>query len=223
MTPRVIAIDGPAASGKSSTAGAVARAMGFVHIDSGSLYRALTWVSVYHSVAEPVAILELAEALHIGLRPTGSEVTVHVDGLDDIDATIRTADVNASVSAIAAMPALRDWVDREIRATVARLPGAVIDGRDIGTVVVPDAALKLYLTATAPARAERRLTQAGGAVDRRRIDAEAEVLAERDRLDSSRAVAPLREAPDAVRIDSTALSFAEQVDQIVALARARGL
>jgi cytidylate kinase len=223
MTPRVIAIDGPAASGKSSTAAAVARAMGFVHIDSGSLYRALTWVSVHHCVAEPAAILELAEALHIGLRPIGSEVTVHIDGLDDIDATIRTGDVNASVSAIAAMPALRDWVDREIRATVDQLPGAVIDGRDIGTVVVPDAALKIFLTAAAPARAGRRLAQGGAPVDPQRIDAEAAVLPERDRRDASRAVAPLREPPDAVRIDSTGLAFAEQVDQIVALARARGL
>ncbi len=137
MTARVIAIDGPAASGKSSTAAAVAETAGFIHIDSGSLYRALTWVSVNRRVDDPPSIIAEAEALHVELRPSGQLLTLHIDGIDAIEPAIRSAEVNASVSAIAAMAPLRDWVNHRIRAVVERLAGAVIDGRAIGTVVVP--------------------------------------------------------------------------------------
>jgi CMP/dCMP kinase len=219
----VIAIDGPAASGKSSTAAAVAAALGFVHIDSGALYRALTWISVHHRTEEAATIIALAGERRIGLRLAGNRLDVHVDDLDDVDAAIRTADVNASVSAIAAMPDLRNWVNREIRRTIAQLPGAVIDGRDIGSVVVPDAALKIYLTASPGARAIRRLVQRGGVIDPALLAAESDALAERDRRDSSRAVAPLMQPADAIPIDSTDLSFADQVAAIVQLARQRGL
>jgi cytidylate kinase len=222
-TVNVIAIDGPAASGKSSTAAAVAAALGFVHIDSGSLYRALTWVSVHHRTEEAATIIALAEGRHIGLRVAGNRLDVHVDDLGNVDAAIRTADVNASVSAVAAMPELRDWVNREIRRTIEQLPGAVIDGRDIGSIVVPDAALKIYLTASPATRAIRRLVQRGGVIDPGLLAAESAALAERDRRDSSRALAPLVQPPDAVPIDSTDLNFADQVDQIVLLARQRDI
>ena len=222
MSGRVVAIDGPAASGKSSTAAAVARALGFVHIDSGSLYRALTWVSVHRRVEDPAAIIAEAESLHVGLQPDRDGVALHIDTIGDIEAAIRATDVNASVSAIAAMPTLRDWVNARIRAVIERLPGAVIDGRDIGTVVVPDAQLKVFLTATAAARAERRLMQRGGVVDRRLLESETAELVERDRRDAGRATAPLKEPADAVRIDTTTLTFDEQVVRIVELARTRG-
>jgi cytidylate kinase len=221
--PRVIAIDGPAASGKSSTAAAVARALGFVHVDSGSLYRALTWVSAHRRVDDPAAIIAEADSLHVTLQPTGSGVALHIDGVGDIEHGIRATDVNASVSAIAAMPLLRDWVNSRIRRVTDRLAGVVIDGRDIGTVVFPNAPLKVFLTATAVARAERRLMQRDGIVDRRLLDAEAAELAERDRRDAGRATAPLREPHDAIRIDTTALTFEQQVNRIVALAHERGL
>jgi len=219
----VIAIDGPAASGKSSTAAAVARALGFVHVDSGSLYRALTWVSVQRRVEDPSVILAEAERLHVGLQPTGQGLALHIDGVDDVDLAIRATDVNASVSAIAAMPSLRDWVNVRVREVVRRLPGAVIDGRDIGTVVMPDAPLKVFLTATAAARAERRLMQRGGEVDRRLLEAETADLVERDRRDSGRATAPLTEPRDAIRVDTTAMTFDQQVARILELARQRGL
>lgn len=223
MSTTVIAIDGPAASGKSSTAAEVALALGFVHIDSGSLYRALTWVSVHQRVEEPTAIVAEAERLHVGLEAGDRTLTLHIDGVADVELAIRAIDVNASVSAIAAMPALRDWVNARIRQLVERLPGAVIDGRDIGTVVVPLAALKIFLTASAASRAERRLMQRGGVVDQRELEAETADLIERDRRDAGRATAPLRQPEDAVRIDTTAITFDQQVARIVKLARERGL
>ena len=220
---RVIAIDGPAASGKSSTAAAVARALGFAHIDSGSLYRALTWVSVRAGVHDPAVILALAGRLHVGLQSDGDAMRVHIDGIDDPESAIRMLEVNAGVSAIAALPTLRDWVNVKLRAASADTSGVVIDGRDIGTAVFPDADLKVFLTATAAARAERRLRQRGHVVDPIELAAETAKLAERDRLDTSRAAAPLRQASDAVVLDTTALTFEEQVERIVMLARANGL
>ena len=223
MRAPVIAIDGPAASGKSSTAAAVARALGFVHIDSGSLYRALTWVSVTRRVDDPTEILAGAGALHVGLRLEGTLLQVEIDGVDDVDLAIRTTAVTANVSAIAAMPPLRDWVNARIREVIERLPGAVIDGRDIGTVVVPGAELKVFLTATPAARAERRLAQRGGRVDPAQLAAETATLAERDRQDAGRATAPLQQPADAVVLDTTTLGFADQVSRIVAFAAERGL
>jgi cytidylate kinase len=223
MRARVIAIDGPAASGKSSTAAAVARALGFTHVDSGSLYRALTWASVRHRTDVPAAILRLAKSLHIGLGLEQHVLQLHVDGLEDVETAIRALDVNAHVSAIAAMPPLRVWVNTQLRAALVGLRGAVIDGRDIGSVVVPDAELKVYLTATPTARAERRLAQRGGGVDLAQLAAEAATLAERDRLDAGRAIAPLQQPADAVVLDTTALTFDQQVARIVALAAQRGL
>lgn len=223
VTLRVIAIDGPAASGKSSTADAVARATGFVHVDSGALYRALTWIAVDRRTDDPAAIVAAATARNLAFRVAGDRLQLHLDGVADVEAAIRAADVTARVSAIAAQAPLRDWVNARIREVLDRLPGAVIDGRDIGTVVVPDAPLKVFLTASAEARAGRRLAQRGAPADAARVATEAATLAERDRRDSARATAPLRQAPDAVVIDTTGLSFADQVARIVALARGRGL
>jgi cytidylate kinase len=219
----VIAIDGPAASGKSSTAAAVARALGFVHVDSGSLYRALTWVAVRHHTDDPPTLLRLAESLHVGLVLDRQVLQLHIDGLADVESAIRAVDVNAHVSAIAAMSTLRDWVNAQVRGLLVGVTGSVIDGRDIGTVVVPDAELKVFLTATPMARAERRLAQQGGEVDPALLTAEAETLAERDRRDAGRATAPLQRPADAVVLDTTGLTFGEQVARIVALAGQRRL
>jgi cytidylate kinase len=219
---RVVAIDGPAASGKSSTAAAVAQAIGFVHIDSGALYRALAWIDANDGVESAATILAAAAMRHLHLQQVGLDVLVHIDGVTDVETAIRSPAVNAQVSAVAAMPALREWVDRQIREMVGAGSGSVIDGRDIGTVVVPDAGLKIYLTATPEARARRRLLQRGHAVAAEQVAAEAARLAERDRLDSSRLVAPLRQAPDAILLDTSRLDFADQVGRIVGLARERG-
>jgi cytidylate kinase len=222
MTMRVIAIDGPAASGKSSTAAAVARALGFVHLDSGALYRAVTWLAVEHGVTDADAMVRLAHDAGVHLTGTDGELVVHIAGIGDAESAIRLPVVDAHVSAVAVLAPVRQWVNRQIHAAIARLPGAVIDGRDIGTVVVPDAALKVYLTAEPATRAERRLRQIGD-VDPAHLAAETAELLRRDDQDTRRAVAPLRQADDAIVVDTTTLDFAEQVATIVMLARGRGL
>ena len=216
----VIAIDGPAASGKSTTAAAVARELGALHLDSGALYRALTAVALAPGHTGPEQLLQRAELRRLELREAGGAL---VPFLDDRDAEplLRTAEVNALVSEISAWPVVRDWVNARLRNAAARGRGRplVLDGRDIGTVVFPAAPVKVFLTATPEARARRRLLQRGGDPDEAEVAREAALLAERDRRDAARPVAPLRRAEDAVLLDTTALDFAEQVGEIVRLAR----
>lgn len=224
---RVIAIDGPAASGKSSTAALVAERLRWAHLDSGALYRALT-LAALDSLGEtalraaPVQrVLALAEELPVRLVLSGSSFRPEVAGVDVAEA-IRSGRVTAHVSAVAALPAVRVWVNARQREAVDAHPdGVVVDGRDIGTVVFPDAPLKVFLTATADERARRRLAQRGQAVDEQQVSRESAELAARDHADASRPVAPLKAADDAVLLDSTRLSLAQQVDQVVALARQR--
>lgn len=220
----VIAIDGPAASGKSSTAAAVAAALDLTHIDSGSLYRTLTWMAVRDRLADPSAIIAVADAAGIALVPEGRSLAVRVAG-QVVEDAIRSDPVTAHVSVVAAMPTVRDWVNHRLRDAVVALGGGVMDGRDIGTVVFPDAPLKVFLTASPAARADRRLRQRSGGSDPAPeiLALEAAALTERDRLDAERAVAPLRQDPGALVLDTTTMSFPEQVSQIVAWASGRGL
>ena len=227
---RVIAIDGPAASGKSSTAAFVAERLGWAHLDSGALYRALTLAaldrfgddSARSGEGWPVQrILALADELPVRLVLSGSAFRPEVAGVD-VEAAIRSARVTANVSAVAALPAVRTWVNARQREAVQSHPdGVVVDGRDIGTVVFPDAPLKVFLTATPEERARRRLSQRGQPLDEARVARESAELAARDHADATRPVAPLKAAHDAVVLDSTRLSLAEQVDQVVALAQQR--
>jgi cytidylate kinase len=218
----MIAIDGPAASGKSSTAAAVARQLGLLHVDSGSLYRALTWLALRDGLTEEAAICAAADAAGLALRRVGDALAIRA-GDAEIETEIRSSVVTAAVSWVAAMPAVRTWVNRRLRAAVEAEGGGVMDGRDIGTVVFPDAVLKVFLTATPTARARRRLLQEGREPAAEAVAAEAGQLAERDRLDAGREVAPLRRATDALLLDTTTLDFATQVRQIVAWAGERGL
>ena len=230
MRGGVVAIDGPAASGKSSTARAVAEALGFAHLDSGSLYRGVTLVGIRETarrgkvgedpleVVGPEAILRAAEDRGLMLQPDGVGFAAYLEG-EPVDAEIRGPEVTARVSAVSAVPVVREWINSRLRAMVRAGRDVVVDGRDIGTVVFPDAELKIFLTATPEARAGRRITQRGGSVEPGGVEAEAAALAARDRADSSRAVAPLKAAPDAVPLDTTALTFSEQVRFITELAR----
>jgi cytidylate kinase len=230
---RVIAIDGPAASGKSSTASLVARRLGWAHLDSGALYRAIT-LGVLDNLGERGAgsreqwsaqrIVALAEGLPVRLVLVDDVFRPEVAGVDVAQA-IRSERVTRRVSEIAAIPEVRHWVNVQQREAVqAHARGVVVDGRDIGTVVFPDAPLKVFLTASPEERARRRLAErgggggGGGAAELRQ---EAEVLAARDHADSTRAVAPLKAAADAVVLDTTRLSLEQQVQAVVALARAR--
>jgi len=230
VTLRVIAIDGPAASGKSSTARAVARRLGWAHLDSGALYRAITLAALDHHDAQGAGsgsswsaqrIIALAEELPVRLVLVGDVFRPEVAGVD-VEEAIRSERVTRRVSEVAAIPEVRHWVNVQQRdAALLHHAGVVVDGRDIGTVVFPDAPLKVFLTASPEERARRRLAQRGGRVDPSELRREAAALAARDQADSTRAVAPLRAAADAVVLDTTRLSLDDQVARVVALARDR--
>ena len=220
---RVVAIDGPAASGKSSTARAVARAIGFHHLDSGALYRALTRVALDAGLdpadLDVPALLAHAERRGLGLRPEGEDFVPLLDGAP-AEHLIRTPDVTAAVSAVSAVPAVRDWANARMRALAEAGVPVVVDGRDIGSVVFPEAGLKVFLYADSVVRALRRLAQQGGREpSNEEVFAEAERLKARDKADASRAVAPLVSPPDALELDTSRLTFEEQVDGIARLAR----
>ena len=214
---RVIAIDGPAASGKSSTAAAVANTLGALHLDSGALYRGLTRVALDEGTADPHRVLAAADRRQLVLRLDGAEIAPYLDGAP-AERLIRTPEVTARVSEIAAMGPCRDWVNIRLRAAAAGDRVLVLDGRDIGTAVFPDARLKVFLTASPASRARRRLAQRGAVFDAQSLAQETSALAIRDALDAGRAMAPLRQAADAVVVDTSNLTFRAQVDIIVALA-----
>jgi cytidylate kinase len=200
----------------------VAHALGWTHLDSGALYRALTLAALDHlggGAWLATRIVGLAEDLPVRLNLIGTEFRPSVAGVDVGDA-IRTERVTARVSELAALPGVRKWVNARQREAAKEHPsGVVVDGRDIGTVVFPDAPVKVFLTATPEERVRRRITQRGEALDADRVARESQALASRDEADSQRAVAPLKPAPDALLLDSTRLSFDEQVQRVVALAR----
>jgi CMP/dCMP kinase len=226
----VVAIDGPSASGKSSTARAVAEALGFAHLDSGSLYRGVTLVALREAARRgldgtrvldalgPETILRAAEDRGLMLQSDGVGFSAYLDG-EPAEEELRSSEVTAQVSALAAIPVVREWVNSRLRAMVRAGQDVVVDGRDIGTVVFPDADLKIFLTASAEARAGRRISQRGMVAHPDHLDAEAAALAARDHADSTRAVAPLRPAEDAIHLDTTSMDFAEQVRFIVERAR----
>jgi cytidylate kinase len=211
----VIAIDGPAGSGKSTVARAVADRLGLAYLDTGAMYRAVAFAAIRAGVdpadAEPVA--ELARAIDLSV-----EAAVIVDG---VDATIeiRNPEVTRAVSTVAANPEVRAEMVFRQREWVAAHGPAVVEGRDIGTVVFPGAAVKVYLTADDRERASRRSREM---LDLH-YDEVAADMARRDRVDSTRPASPLTVAPDAIRIDTTGRDVAAVVDEVVRLAAAEGI
>lgn len=213
-----IAIDGPAGAGKSTVARLVAQRLGYVYIDTGAMYRALTFkaLELGLDLNDADALGELAERADIRLSACGAsgEPRVLLDGRD-VTALIRTPDINRGVSLVARVPAVREALVRLQRAQ-AEAGGVVMDGRDIGTVVLPEAEYKFFLTASLEERARRRgrdLASQGYATAPAEVEAE---VARRDLLDSQRAVSPLRQAEDAEVVDTTAMSLDEVVDLILA-------
>ena len=213
----VIAIDGPAASGKSSTAQLVADKLGFLHVDSGSLYRAAT-AAMLRREDDPSRWTEesvLDAARPVELRAARTSFYPVLDGRS-IEEEIRGPDVTRHVSRVAQMPRVREWVNEKVRGT-ANSRNVVVDGRDMGTVVFPDAELKIFLVADSRERALRRLRQRGTPTSEQLLDDETIRIKERDARDAKQTVA----ARDAVTIDTTALTQDEQVAQIVALSKER--
>lgn len=226
----VIAIDGPSASGKSSTARAVAERLGFAHLDSGALYRGVTLVALRELARQgrapgvdqfadgAEAVLRAAEERGLVLHPDGPGFAAYLEG-EPADEAIRSPEVTRYVSRVSADAQVREWVNAHLRELVRAGRDVVVDGRDIGTVVFPDADLKVFLTASPDVRARRRVLQRQEGDTEAAVEREAALLAARDQADSSRAVAPLRRADDARLLDTSGLSFAEQVARIVEWAR----
>ncbi|MFW2332378.1 (d)CMP kinase [Ilumatobacter sp.] len=203
----VIAIDGPAGAGKSTVGRALARRLDLGYLDTGAMYRGMTFAALRRGVVE--GDLDEVAAMAPAVDLAVEDGTVTVDGVDATSA-IRGREVTEAVSQIAANPAVRRvLVDRQ-RDWVERHGGGVVEGRDIGTVVFPDADLKLYITASPRVRAERRVRELGGDV----VEVEASII-KRDRVDSSRTHSPLSEADDAVVVDTTGMSIDEVVDHIM--------
>ena len=219
MTPGtfVIAIDGPAASGKSSTAQMVAEKLGYLHVDSGSLYRAATAAALRResNVSKWTEQKVLDSARRVELRAARTSFYPVLDGRA-IEEEIRGPNVTDNVSRVAQMQRVRQWVDDKVRAA-AESRDVVVDGRDIGTVVFPKADLKIFLVADSRERAARRLRQRGTPTSQQMLDDETIRITERDARDAGQTVP----AADAVVIDTTGLTQQEQVEQIVTLAKQR--
>jgi CMP/dCMP kinase len=223
----VIAIDGPAGSGKSTVAKLVARRLEFDYIDTGAMYRALTLKVLREGAAvdDAAAITDLAAHTVIEQEPApeGNGVRTFVDG-EDVSDAIRMPDVTGAVSAVSSHPEVRRiLVERQRFAIDHAEQGGVVEGRDVGTVVFPMAPVKIYMDATVEERARRRqadMKRAGVAVGLREL---AELIEQRDKTDSSRDASPLTQAADAHVIDTTGMTIEDTVDKVVRLAQAAGI
>ena len=221
-----VAIDGPAGSGKSTVAKAIAKRCGLTLLDTGAMYRSVALTCINRGVAldDEAAVADVARSITISFEPAEPVQRVLIDGVD-VTEDIRTPEVDRNVSAVAAIPAVREALVEQQRA-IGNAGDVVAEGRDIGTVVFPDAEVKVFLTADPAARALRRAVQRDGgdaAVDAKATADEKEVatimadLIRRDEADSSRKAAPLKPAEDAVHIDSSNKTVNEVVDLIVSL------
>jgi CMP/dCMP kinase len=221
----IIAIDGPAGSGKSSVAKAVAGALGFHYLDTGAMYRAVAWRALQDNVslADEPAVATIAQSRPIAFEHEGSDALpsrVLIDG-QDVTEAIRTPAVDDAVSPVARLGLVREAMVAQQR-HLAEDADIVVEGRDIGTVVFPDAALKVYLTATPEERARRRSAQhAASGIDVEHTGV-LDALMRRDSADSTREHSPLSAASDSVEIDTTGVAFDDIVRRVVDLARERG-
>lgn len=213
----IIAIDGPSGSGKSSVSRAIAARLGARYLDTGGMYRAVTWFMLRNGVDVSNEAAVAARVADVDLHPSTDPATpgIHV-GDEDVSQAIRQHDVTSAVSAVSAVPAVREAMVAMQR-MLADQGHIVVEGRDIGSVVLPAADLKVFLTADPEARAARRSAQEGSAAAQAQ-----EQLSRRDAADSSRAVSPFEQAADAVVVDSTHMDLDEVVEAILALARRDG-
>ncbi|MDP5169786.1 MAG: (d)CMP kinase [Bacteroidia bacterium] len=224
MSQITIAIDGYAGTGKSSTAKAVAKALGYTYIDTGAMYRAVTMYLLDHNIPfedNSPALLAALDQIHLDFRP-GKQVGDLEIYLNDAPAepAIRDPRISKAVSPVAALTAVRNLMVAQQR-RIGEHGGVVMDGRDIGTYVFPHADLKVFMTASVDIRTQRRQAElALSGIDPGFEEIQAN-LQERDKIDSTRAMAPLKQASDAVLIDSSGISFEEQVKTVIQLAESR--
>lgn len=213
-----VAIDGPASSGKSTVAKIIAKRFGYVYCDTGAMYRSVTWAALENGidVSDTKQVIDLARRIKITFEPGQPDQRVFVDG-HEVTKDIRTEKIAANVSAVAAIPEVRAQMVEQQR-QIAQAGGIVMDGRDIGTTVLPDAQVKVFLVASAHERARRRYEenlQKGLATQS--LDKLEAAIKLRDQKDSTRKVSPLTQAKDAILIDTTSLTIDQVVDEISAL------
>lgn len=209
----IIAIDGPAGSGKSTTAREVASRIGYVYIDTGAMYRAVTFIALRENILKDYAkVIEYLKSSEISIVAAEGENRI-IWNDEDITPKLRSLDVNNNVSEISSIPEVRDELINKQR-SIGKMGGVVMEGRDIGTVVFPQAELKFFLTASLDERTKRRFKEIRGTeqVDEDNIRKN---LSERDDKDSGRSVSPLKKADGAIEIDTSNLTFEEQVTMIV--------
>lgn len=217
MKASVIAIDGPAGAGKSTVAKLVAQWLHYVYIDTGAMYRAVAWAAQEKKIgpANEDSLAELTRNLLIQLVYRDGQQRIIVDGRD-ISEEIRTPEISRSVSAISAIPAVRQAL-LELQRQLAAAGGVVMDGRDIGTCVLPNADVKIFLTATIEERARRRWLELQAKGFTNDYDQLRREIALRDKMDSERTTAPLKQAEDAILIDTSEMTIEQAADAIIAI------
>ena len=210
-----VAIDGPSGAGKSTIARAAAKRFGLVYVDTGAIYRTVAYAAYRAGVSctDADAVRALLPGLRIDLTYDASGVQRMLLGGEDVSEAIRTPDNSARASQVSAHPVVRDFL-METQRGMARRQSVVMDGRDIGTVVLPDATLKIFLTASAECRAERRFRELAEKGIETDYETVLEDIRRRDYADSHRETAPLRCAPDAVRLDTSSLSLQESIEAV---------
>lgn len=220
-TPRVIAIDGPAAAGKSTVGRLIASRLGYPFLDTGAIYRAMTWTALHRGVdlGDEEALTSLAESLTIDVGPPPTDgiepSTIFVDG-EDVTPFLRRTEVEAAVSLVSRIPGVRHALVR-VQRDLAGRNDVVMAGRDIGTVVLPQADLKVYLDASLQERARRRHAELQALGQDFSEEDVLRDLQRRDRIDSQRAVSPLRPADDAIALDTDGLTLDEVVQRVMQL------
>lgn len=222
MKPISIAIDGPSGAGKSSIARKTAERFGFLYIDTGAIYRTVGLAAYRRGITpqDTSAVIAMLPELHIELRHGGDGVQrMYLDG-EDVSETIRLPEISMYASGVSAIPEVRAYL-MEMQRSFARTQNVIMDGRDIGTVVLPDAGLKIFLTASSEARARRRQLELENKGQHVPFEEVLREMEQRDKNDTSRAAAPLRAAEDAVRLDTTELDFAGSCTAVEALIRER--
>ncbi|WP_456697084.1 (d)CMP kinase [Aeromicrobium sp. P5_D10] len=215
--PLVVAIDGPSGSGKSSTSRGVATQLGLAYLDTGAMYRAMTWALLERGadLDDAPAMAQAAAQVKLGWTTDAADPAIFADDVD-VSEPIRSVQVTSAVSKVAAVAEIRAQLVELQRAAIDGSDGIVVEGRDIGSVVAPDAQVKIYLVADPAARAERRAAETGD-VDTAAMQA---ALARRDQIDSTRAASPLSMPDDAVLVDGTHLTLDEVIAHIVGIVAA---